>query len=156
MKKIDLGRLIGVLANLGALVGLLLLVFELNQNRQLTRAQIRHELAMGIVEHLDMIANNGQLAGVIRRGSSGDELTPDERTQFNSRSNAILRYWEDVHYQYRQGLYDGDEFEKQREAWVDALARGAGLVAYWCENRRLYSSEYAKEINSALTTHTCD
>lgn len=156
MKKIDLGQFIGVLANLGALVGLLLLVFELNQNRQLTRAQIRHELAMGIVEIQSIVANNSQLASVIRRGSSGDELTPDERTQFIARSNAILRYWEDVHYQYRQGLYDRSEFEKQREAWVNSLARSAGLVAYWCENRNLYSVDFAKELDNALTTHTCD
>jgi hypothetical protein len=156
MKKLDLGQLIGVLANLGALVGLLLLVFELNQNRQLTRAQIRHDLAMGIVEQLLTVANNGQLASVVRRGSSGDELAPDERTQFNARSNAILRYWENVHYQYRQGLYDGSEFEKQRAAWVDSLAKSTGLAAYWCENRRLYSADFAKELDGALTTHRCD
>ncbi|MEO8306959.1 MAG: hypothetical protein ABI616_02840 [Pseudomonadota bacterium] len=155
MKKIDAGQFIGLLANLGTLVGLLLLVFELNQNRQLTRAQIRHELSMGIVEHLDVVANNSQLADVIRRGSSGEELTPDERTQFTMRSNAVLRYWEDVHYQYRQGLYDESEFEKQREAWVDSLSRSAGLVAYWCANQKLYSADFAKEIDGALTTHKC-
>jgi hypothetical protein len=156
MKKLDFGQFIGVLANLGALVGLLLLVFELNQNRQLTRAQIRHELAMGIVEQLAIVANNSQLASVVRRGSGGEALTPDERTQFIARSNAVLRYWENVHYQYRQGLYDGSEFEKQRAAWVDSLARSTGLVAYWCENRRLYSAAFAKELNGALTTHKCD
>ncbi len=155
MKKIEIAKFIGVLANLGALVGLLLLVFELNQNSQLMRAQIRHDLAMGIVEQLLVVSNNSQLAGVIRRGSGGDELTPDERTQFTTRSNAVLRYWEDVHYQYRQGLYDPSEFERQRGAWVDSLARSVGLVAYWCENRNLYSADFAEELNSALTIHTC-
>jgi hypothetical protein len=153
MKKIEFGQFIGVLANVGALVGLLLLVFELNQNRQLTRAQIRHELAMGIVEHLGLVANNSQLASVLRRGASGDELTPDERTQFNARSNAVLRYWEDVHYQYRQGLYDRSEFERQRLVWVDSLSRNIGLISYWCENRGLYSLEFAQELG---TTRKCD
>jgi hypothetical protein len=156
MKKFDFGQIIGVLANVGALVGLLLLVYELNQNRQLTQAQIRHELAMGIVQQVGIVANNGQLASVLRRGSSGEELTPDERIQFNTFYNGILRYWEDVHYQYRQGLYDGSEFKNQREAWVASLARNAGLVAYWCENRKLYSADFAKELNGALTTHKCD
>jgi hypothetical protein len=155
MKKFALANFIGFLANLGALVGLLLLAFELNQNSQLMRSQIRHDLSMGIVEQLLVVSNNSQLAGVIRRGSNGDELTPDERTQFTTRSNAMLRYWENVHYQYRQGLYDPSEFERQRRAWVDSLSRSVGLVAYWCENRGLYSADFAKDLNSALTTHTC-
>ena len=156
MKKIDLGQSIGTLANLGALVGLLLLAYELHQNRELTRAQIRHELAIAIVEHQDLGSNNIQLASVVRRGYSQEELTPDERTQFNFHNNAVFRYWEDVHYQYRQGLYDATEFEKQRAAWVDSLSRNPGLVAYWCEVRMLYSSSFADELNGALSTHRCD
>ena len=156
MSKIGIAQIIGTLANVGALVGLLLLVLQLNQNSQLMRAQIRHDLAMGITEQLVVIANNSQLASVIRRGSNGEELSPDERMQFTTRSNALLRYWEDVHYQYRQGLYDVSEFEKQRRAWVDSLSRSVGLVAYWCENRNLYSADFAEELDGALTTHTCD
>ena len=39
-------------ANLGVLIGLLLLIAELNQNRDMMRAQVRHDLAMGIVDLL--------------------------------------------------------------------------------------------------------
>jgi hypothetical protein len=39
MKKIDLGQTLGIVANLSVLVGLLLVVYQLNQNRQLAQAQ---------------------------------------------------------------------------------------------------------------------
>jgi hypothetical protein len=143
-------------ANVGALIGLLLIVVQLQQNRDLMRAQIRHELSMGIVELLNTPAVNSQLASVLRRGSLGEELTPDERFQFELRSNALLRYWEDVHYQFRRGLYDEAEFLAQTDAWSAALARSVGLVDYWCGVRTLYSPLFAAELDALLTIRTCD
>jgi hypothetical protein len=85
-----------IAANGGALIGLMLVVVQLQQNRNLMRAQIRHELAMGIVELLNTPAIDGQLPSVLRRGALGEQLTPDEQFQFQLRSNALLRYWENV------------------------------------------------------------
>jgi hypothetical protein len=39
MKKIDLGQTVAILANVGVLAGILLLVYELNQTRELAQAQ---------------------------------------------------------------------------------------------------------------------
>ena len=39
MKKIDLGQTLGILANVGVVFGILLLAYELNQNRQMMEAQ---------------------------------------------------------------------------------------------------------------------
>lgn len=148
-------RWLPLVANVGALIGLLLVVVQLQQNRDLMRAQIRHELAMGIVELLNSPAGNSQLASVLRRGALGDQLTPDEEYQFHLRSNALLRYWENVHYQYRQGLYDEIEFSKQKEAWGAALATSVAFVDYWCEVRTLYSPLFMKEMDDLLTTRKC-
>ncbi len=67
---------------------------------------------------------------MLRRAGRGEQLTDDEHLQFQLRSNALLRYWEDVHYQYRLGLYDEVEYERQKAAlegnicplgWIRAL-----------------------------------
>jgi len=150
-----LTRWITIGANLAVLAGLLLLIAELAQNREMMRAQIRHELAMGIVDLLQTPANNDQLADVLFRGVSGETLTPAELFQFELRTNALLRYWEDVHYQYRVGLYDDSEFERQREAWKASLAHSRLAVDYWCKVRLLYSPEFALEIDGLLTDGQC-
>lgn len=149
------GRWIGMAANIGALIGLLLVVFQLRQNRDLMRAQIRHELSMGIVDLLMEPASNAQLASILLRAEQGDTLQPEEEFQFRLRSNALLRYWEDVHYQYRQGLYDMVEFTQQKRAWAGALQRSIGLVQYWCEVRTLYSPQFAAEIDSLVPKGAC-
>jgi hypothetical protein len=150
-----LTRWLTIGANLGVLLGLLLLVAELKQNRDMTRAQIRHELAMGIVDLLQVSAGNEQLADVLLRGISGETLTPTELFQFEMRTNALFRYWEDVHYQYRVGLYDDIEFSRQREAWRDTLRQSQLGREYWCRVRLLYSPEFVREMDGLLVASPC-
>ena len=137
-------------ANGGVLVGLVLVLLQLQQNRDLMRARVRHDLAQGIVELLAAVASNPQLAGVLRRGALGEPLTADERFQFEFRTNALFRYWEDVHYQYRHGLYDQVEYASQKAAFKATLASNVGLVAYWRQVRPLYSPRFAAELDGLL------
>lgn len=44
MKKLDMGQSLGILANVGVLFGILLLVYELNQNRQMMEAAVRRHV----------------------------------------------------------------------------------------------------------------
>jgi hypothetical protein len=148
-------RWLSLAANLGALLGLLLIVAQLRQNRELMRAQVRHDLAMGIVDLLNVPAADSQLASVLRRGAVGEPLSRDEQFQFELRSNALLRYWEDVHYQYRQGLYDEVEYAAQKEAWSRTMARSLGLSIYWCEVRDAYSPLFRAELDGLPAALPC-
>ncbi len=150
MSKDRLIQSIALAANCVTILGLVLVIIQLQQNRTLMRAQVRHELASTIVELLNSSANNNQLAGVLRRGALGEQLTADEQLQFQMRWNAILRYWEDVHYQFRLGLYDEVEYSRQKAAWKATLARSIGFVKYWSEVRTLYSPLFAAEIDGLL------
>ena len=155
MKTDRLMRWLTIGANLGVLVSLLLLIAELNQNRDMMRAQIRHDLAMGIVDLLQTPAENQQLANVLFRGNSGEELMPFEMYQFERFTNALFRYWEDVHYQYRVGLYENAESETQKEAWKVSLERSKLERDYWCKVRSLYSPEFAAEMDNLIAASPC-
>jgi hypothetical protein len=148
-------RWVAMGARVGAIIGLLLVVVQLQQTREMMRAQMRHDLAVGIVELLNSAAANNQLANVMRRGGADEALNADERYQFRTRNNALFRYWEDVHYQYRQGLYDEEEFSKHIEAWRAYLAASKGAVSYWCEVRLLYSPKFAAQMDALLPSHKC-
>jgi hypothetical protein len=141
---------IALAANGGTIVGLLMVIMQLQQNRTLMRAQVRHELATTIVELLNSSASNSQLASVVRRAGAGEQLTEDEQFQFRLRSNALLRYWEDVHYQFRLGLYDEVEYSRQKAAWKATFANSVAFVNYWFEVRTLYSPRFAAEIDGLL------
>lgn len=145
---------IALAANGVTILGLVLVVAQLRQNRELMQAQVRHELANTIVDLLSTPASNAQLASVLRRGALGEPLTPDEEFQFRLRSNALLRYWEDVHYQQRLGLYEEVEFTRQKAAWKESFAHSVGFRKYWREVRGLYSPLFAAELDGLLPPET--
>ncbi len=86
MKKPDVGQTFGILANVGVVVGILLLVYELSLNRQMMRAQTRHDLAQGIVSQITLLATDGELAELIAKVNSGaGDVTEIERNRFQAR-----------------------------------------------------------------------
>ena len=109
---------------------------------------------MDIVDWLQAEAENPQLARLTLRGSRGEELTETEARQYERRARALFRYWEDVHYQYRQGLYDEIEFSSHREAWGETM-RLPGYVDSWCGMRGTFSPEFREELDGFLTESSC-
>ena len=118
------------------------------------RAQTRHDISDGGIQLISG-RNDPVIADVLLRGGAGEELSPLEQFQYRGYLNTWLRYWEDVHYQYRNGLYDEGEFDKQREATRDFLNRSAGWPEYWCERRTYYSTEFAQMIDELIVTSLC-
>jgi hypothetical protein len=155
MKSERVHRWLTLAANLGVLIGIVLLIAELSQNLTAVRAQTRHDLSSDIVELFTQVAGNEQLASVRRRADAGEPLNPDETYQYELITRAFFRYWEDVHYQFRQGLYDEIEFSRQRGAWRAYAGESAALVTWWCRNRSQFSPEFAEDFDAILTRYTC-
>lgn len=151
-----LNRWLALGGNAAVVIGLLLLVYELNQTRELTQAQMRSEISRGIYDLLAMTANNQQLADLMVRADGGEPLTEAEEFQFNSRTRAMFRYFENVHYQYRVGLYDESEFERQRLAWGNYMNGSVRAPGVWCHYQHLVSAEFAAELNALLTSDPCE
>ncbi len=155
MKKIDFVQTLQLLGNAGVVIGILLLVYELNQNRDMMRAQTRHDLSQGTVELLMELAN-GSGADIHTRGNRGEDLTEYERARYTLMTIAQFRFHEDVVYQYRNGLFDEDEYQAQRESWKNTVFQNRGLVEVFCDRRDGLSPYFVAEIESLLTTHKCE
>jgi hypothetical protein len=156
LKKIDLGQTLQFLGNAGIILGILLLVYELNQNRDMMMAQTRNELSQGITEILLDISNNEERVSIFTRGAAGEALSEYESAQYQLMTMAELRYHENVHYQYRSGLYDEDEYRAHRAQWSNFVFRQKGRVAVFCEARSGFSPEFVAEIEGLLTTYKCE
>jgi hypothetical protein len=58
---------IGFGANIAVLLGILLVIVELSQNREAVQAQTRNEIAVTLVELLSHVPNNPQLAEIVTK-----------------------------------------------------------------------------------------
>ena len=93
MNTDKLNRWLTLGANIGVLTGIILLVVELEQSRNMMRAEIRNELAAEIIGLLNDVAYNPDFASILTRSNDGEELTPAEATQYSFRAYAFFRYF---------------------------------------------------------------
>ncbi len=154
--KFEVGQTVGVLANVGVLIGILLLVYELNQNRQIMKAQTRNAIAETLVNLRFSEANNPDIVRVQNLASQGEELTPVERGQFIAHWSAHFRYWENVNYQYRAGLYEDAEYVAQRENWKRILLGEGPIREFWCSQTVVLSEEFFLEMTDLVGGTLCE
>ncbi|MGI9257193.1 MAG: hypothetical protein ACR2QQ_00015 [Gammaproteobacteria bacterium] len=150
MKRIELGQSLTILANLAVLIGILLLIYELEFNRDMMRAQTRNELAQGIINQINILASDGELQEIIEKvESDAEDVTQVERNRYRAHVNARFRYWENVHYQYRLDLYDESEFATQTLAWKQFLD-SRQVREIWRATSSSYSPDFAEELESLI------
>ena len=142
-------------ANIGVLVGIGLLIFELQQNREMIRAQTRTQLAQGVSELLTANMNDAAYASILQRGNRGEQLTDLEQYQYDRYRNAFIAYNENVVYQYKIGLYDTDEFSHHIARIAGDLDRYPGIRAHWCKNRDSMSKDLVELAEAQAIEKPC-
>lgn len=155
MKNEALHRWLTLGANVGVLVGLVLVTMELRQNLTAVRAQTRHEMSAGFIDLTKTLSENADLASLRRRGDLSEELTVEEAYRYEAFTRGLFRYWENVHYQFRSDLYDEDEFARQREAWRVHASSSPGVVKWWCAHRAEFSEGFARDYSALLPEPGC-
>jgi hypothetical protein len=142
-------------ANIGVLIGIILLVVELDQNREMIRAQTRNEISQQLVERLSLLSSSTALSSVKRRAERGEELSEDEEHQYYLMFVANMRAWENIHYQYRQGLFDEREFNAEKLAWQLVSNRNEAFSRNWCILHATLSPDFVAELEGLLDDDPC-
>jgi hypothetical protein len=141
--------------NILVIIGLALVVVELQQNREMMRAQIRNELGQEIIDILSLAAGSTEYVELMVRAAAGEPLTPAEGIMLDLRAEAVVRYWENVHYQHRAGMYDDSEFSKHLATMRDVLLRDKHLSGYWCKSKQFFSDPFRVELDGNLPANLC-
>jgi hypothetical protein len=150
-----LNRWLTLGANLGVLVGILLLIVELNQNRESIRAQTRNDLAQGAMSVISLAIENPHIADALIRSNNGEDITPTEAFMLDSRAEVIFRYFENVHYQYRIGTYDEGEFSRHMVTMKAVVTSTVSVREYWCQYGGLFSATFEDAANRILGDELC-
>jgi hypothetical protein len=151
--KVNRGLTLG--ANLGVLVGIFLLVVELDQNREMIRAQTRNDISQQMVNRLSMMGSDIKLASLWRRAQLGEVLSLDEETQYFLLFVANMRDWENIHYQYRHGMFDESEFNAERSTWKSLVNKNKAFPRVWCVMRTNFSPLFIAELEGLLDEDVC-
>ena len=96
-------------ANIGVLVGLVFLIFELRQNSKIALSQIRQERTLSVIDQYSAYAQKEEFTDLLTRAFGDgdfDSITKKEWGQIRYYELARAARLEDVFFQYSQGLID--------------------------------------------------
>lgn len=150
MKKTDPGRMISLLANTGVLIGILLLVFELNQNRVLTEAQTRSAITSTIIDLTEMISQTPMGMTIYEKRLNNQPLTVKEIYWQRGASRALFRHWENVYFQYRVGLFNEEELDTYRVYWRNVTRCQTWQQDFWASTKMQFNPHFREEMDSIL------
>ena len=119
------------------------------------RAQTRNDISQQLSNRLLLVASNSELNSVIRRARVGEELSADEERQVWLYQVANMRDWENMHYQYRHGMFDEIEFEAEKTSWQFVISTNKSFARVWCQTRQNYSPLFVAEIESLIQGESC-
>lgn len=146
-------------ANIGVVIGLVLLIVELNQNSDLVRAQIHQARSDSYESFMLDIADSEYLlpayekfkaAGGPEDVSALDVLNADERERIRRYFQGRLGGYDNLYFQYKQGYLDEEFYEsriagsirRQYSIWVElGLLESGSTPSFMAEIERIRSSE---------------
>ena len=151
----NLSRWLGIGANIGVLFGIILLVIELDQNRDLMRAQTRHQISTEYVRFMSDFAYSPDMARIVTKSLNGEELSREEQVRYNYRLNSWFSIGDNLHYQYRSGLFDEEEFAAIKNAWKAFVSSNPRIGDGWCRFRHTYSPKFQAEFETIFADLNC-
>ena len=137
MKKLDLGQIVTLVANLGVIAGIVFLAVEVQQNNELLATQARYErdaiARSGNLRHIE----NPELIRVTVKAQNSEPLTQEEAMLIELSCNLTLDNYSYVYREFRNGLLD-----ERSLPGGGTFRRCPGWEALWNQQKQNYDPEF--------------
>ena len=142
MKKIDLGQVTGILANIGVIAGIVFLALELQQNNELMESEARRNRSAFAEQVNLLMATDSVLGPLILKDSQGEPFTALE-------SFRLKRFWFAGLTNLETAFFDFDDVELRAQVgrWRQFFGNNRALREVWTENAAILDAEFVAWIN---------
>ncbi|MDG2167256.1 MAG: hypothetical protein P8L44_04920 [Opitutales bacterium] len=150
MKTEKLNSWLNLGANIGVLIGLALLVFEIRQNSDLMRAQISQSRSETQRAGMQSYMNSPYIPSILVKLENNEALTDEESIRYSFYVRGILRNFDNQYWQYKQGFL-GDETPQAIEFWVrNIIGTRKGGIELWDQYRSAFADDFAAFVEEAI------
>ncbi len=113
----DLGNVGEFVSAIAVVLSLIYVAIQIRQNTRHLRASNYQQILVASIEFRRDVALNPAAAALMEHVREHDDVPVGARPQFHQLAMGLLRLYETLHYQYRQGLIDADLWP----AWVATI-----------------------------------
>jgi len=139
-------------ANIAVLAGIVFLGLEIQQNTRMIESQTKNSITQNINDIGLAGVENEYTAGVIAKGLR-DNIEPgvyQENITWILFAQGNFRNWENEWYQYRNGIFDEEEYEGRRRNMYRNL-EFPGFRTYWEDYRQTFSDSFIEQIDLIIS-----
>ena len=137
-------------ANVGVLIGLILLIVEIRQNTEMTRAQINQSRTDAAQSEQQATYNSDYLPAILVKRDKGEELTDEELRRYGAYIRSFNRNMDNQLWQYNQGLL-GENIPRSIRGAVRIVIGSHDLSIRVWENQKFgFTDEYVDFVDNVL------
>lgn len=140
------------LGTLAVAISLIYVGIQIRQNTKVARSAARQAITELFIDSNKDLVGDSSLAGAFIRDLKGQELDEVERLRIFSRAYLALRNWENIHYQYRNGMLTKDEWQGFRLN-LGAVFEWQTVRTVWEKEKQFFSEEFQHEIDGILNVN---
>ncbi len=137
-------------ANVGVVIGLILLIVEIGQNTDMMRAQINQSRTDTALVQQYSMSDTDYIAPIIAKIGRGEQLSDEELIRYDARMRAFNRNQDNNLWQYKHGLL-GENIPRSIKGAVRSVIGDRELgITIWDRQKYSYSDEYKAFVDEAI------
>ena len=137
-------------ANIGVVIGLILLIVEINQNTQLVRAQINQSRADTAMSEQQATYTSDVVPAMLAKVTREEQLTDEEMIRYRTYLRAFNRNQDNNLWQYNQGFLGENIPGSIRDAARGVLGRNELSLSIWDRQKIAYTEEYVVFVEDSI------
>ncbi len=137
-------------ANIGVVIGLVLLIFEIGQNTEMMRAQINQSRTDTALSQLHAIFNSDYIPALLAKRGRGEPFSEEEIIRYRNYFRSNSRNQDNNLWQYNHG-YLGENTPRSIKGFARGAIGGSEIgIATWDRQKDSYTDEYIAFIEEAI------
>ncbi len=135
-------------ANVGVIISLLFLAYEINQSTKATIAAASQGLTDQSLTFFEAQLDHNVVSQAVYKQRQGDELSGYELHQLDLLQHINFRLFENAFLQYKRGFYEDREWERYRRIIAEQMANNPSALQMWERTKGGWTDEFASEVES--------
>ena len=151
MQSDHLSRWLAIGANFGVIVGLVLLIVEIQQNTEMMRAQIHQSRTEAAQSEQQAMYNSEYMPAIFVKIQKGEELTEEELERYRPYIRSLNRNLDNQLWQYSQGLLGENIPRSIRTAARAVIGESELSIEIWDSQKHQFTDEYIAFVDDAIS-----
>ncbi len=138
-------------ANIGVVIGLVLLIVEIGQNTEMMRAQINQSRTEAAQSEQQATYNSDYMPAILVKRDKGERLSDEEIRRYRAYIRSFNRNMDNQLWQYNHGLLGENIPRSIRGAVRRVIGNYELSIQIWDDQKFGFTDEYVKYVEDAIS-----